>query len=126
MREFRVTLGHRVGDLARLTETLAMHDMNLKSVAGITDANKAILCLVVQDVSTMRAALNEARIQFEEAEVLSELLEDEPGQVAELASKLANARVNINSIYILARDSPLIEMGFTVDDPKKAKKVLAE
>ena len=126
MREFRITLSHRIGELARLTETLAAHDIDLKSLAAISDGNKAIACLVVEDVAIMRAALQEARMQFEEAEVVSELLEDEPGQIADLTAKLSNAGVNIHSLYILARDAPLVEMGFTTDDPKKAKKVLEE
>ena len=74
----------------------------------------------------MREALTESRMQFEETEVLSELMEDEPGEVANLTAKLANAGVNIESLYVLARDTPLVELGFTVDDAKRAKKVLAE
>lgn len=126
MKEFRVTLTHRAGELARLTGLLATHEINLRSVAAVADGAKAIACLVVEDVTGMRAALSDARMQFEEEEVIAELIEDEPGQVADLAAKLANHGVNIQSLYILARDRPLVEIGFTTDDPKRAKKVLAE
>jgi hypothetical protein len=44
--------------------------------------------------------------------------------VAHLCRRLAEANVSINSLYILARDNPLVEIGMTVDDPKKAKKAL--
>ena len=124
MKEFRVTLTHRAGELARLTALLAERRINLKSLAGVSVANKAILCLVADDPAACRTALEEGRVQFEEAEVLSELLENEPGQIADLAQRFSEAGVDIQSIYILARDEPLIEMGFTVNDPKRAKKVL--
>ena len=58
--------------------------------------------------------------------MLSELLEDDIGQIAILTTKLGNAGLNMKSFYILARDNPLVEIGFTVDDPKKAKKALAD
>ncbi len=124
MKEFRVTLGHRAGELARLTALLAERRINLKSLAGVSEANKAILCLVADDPAACRAALEDGRIQFKEAEILSELLENEPGQIADLAQRFSEAGVDIQSIYILARDEPLIEIGFTVNDPKRAKKVL--
>ncbi len=86
--------------------------------------NKAEICLVAEDVGAMRATLVEALMQFEESEVLSELMEDAPGAMASLCRRLAAANVSVNSLYILARDNPLVEIGITVDDPKKAKKAL--
>jgi hypothetical protein len=126
MKEFRVTLTHRAGELARLTALLAERHINLKSLAGVSDAHKALICLVCEDVAGVRGALEEARIPFEESEILSELLENEPGSIADLAQQLGDAGVDIRSMYILGRDDPLIEVGFTVDDPKRAKKVLGE
>lgn len=124
MKEFRVTLTDRAGELARLTQVLAEHRIDLRSVAGISAGNKAEICLVVTDVAEMRTALDGARMTYVEAELLSELMEDEIGQIADLTTKLADAGVSLRSFYILARDNPLVELGFTVDDPKKAKKVL--
>ncbi len=126
MKEFRVTLTQRAGELARLADLLANASIDLRSVAAISEGNKAHICLVVTDVAATRGVLEEARMPFEESEVLSELLEDDVGQIAVLTSKLGNAGINVKSFYILARDNPLVEIGFTVDDPKKAKKALAD
>ncbi len=125
MKEFRVTLSHRAGELARLVQLVSEQNIDLRSVAGISEGNKAHICLVVTEVAQMRAALEAARMPFEESEMLSELLDDEPGAIAELTAKLGEAGINMKSFYILARDTPLVELGFTVDDTKKAKKVLA-
>lgn len=126
MKEFRVTLSHRAGELARLSQILADEHVDLRSVAGFSEGNKAHICLVATDVAKMRSVLEASRMPFEESEMLSELVEDEVGQIAAVTGKLAKAGVNIQSFYILARDNPLVELGFTVDDPKKAKKALAE
>ena len=124
MKEFRVTLTHKAGELARLASLMAEAGVNLKSMAGVAEGNKAFLCLVGDDVAALRTALESARIPFQEHELLSELLENEPGQIADLCNRMAAAGVNIDSLYILGRDEPLIEVGFTVDDAKKAKKAL--
>jgi acetolactate synthase small subunit len=124
MREFRVTLHQKAGEFARLAELVSRRGLNLKSVAGIAEDHKAIICLVCEDVAGLRETLQEARIQFEEAELLTHLMEDRAGELSALASKLAEAGVNMASLYVLAREAPLIEVGFTVDDPKKAKKAL--
>ena len=125
MKEFRVTFSHKAGELARLCDLLADRGVDLRSVAGMSHGNKAEICLVAEDVEAMRATLADACLPFVESEVLSELMEDAPGAVADLCRRLATVHVSINSLYILARDNPLVELGITVDDPKKAKKALA-
>ena len=124
MREFRVSLPNRPGELARLAEVFSTNGINLKSVAVLAEGNRAIACVVAEDVTAARDTLQQARVPFAEAELLTELVENEPGVIAGLAAKLAGAEVNIESLYVLARDSDLTELGFTVDDPKKAKKAL--
>ncbi len=126
MKEFRVTLTQRAGELARLTQSLADNHVDLRSVSGITHGGKAVICLVAEDVAKMRAVLEAGRVPFEEEEIITELLEDEIGSVAEFTAKLAEADINIHSLYILARDHPLVEFGMTVDNPKKAKRALGK
>jgi len=126
MKEFRVVLGHRAGELARLADLLAHQGVNLKTVAGVSEAGKAIICLVGDDVNALRTTLQEGRIPFEEHELLSELVENEPGALAALTAKLSGAGVNVNSLYVLTRDGDLEEIGFTVDNVPKAKKALGQ
>lgn len=53
------------------------------------------------------------------------LLENQAGQLAEVADKLANAGVNLHALYVVGLDGDLVELAVAVDDPKKAKKALA-
>ena len=36
MREFVIQLGHRVGEMARVTNALSLYGVNIKSVAAMT------------------------------------------------------------------------------------------
>jgi hypothetical protein len=126
MREFRISLPHRPGELARVTEELAKKGVNLKAVAGLAEANKATIALVGHDVNALREALQEARIRFEEIDLLTVELEDQPSALADLVAKLSHGGIDFTSIYILGREGNKVQVGFTTDQPAKAKKALGQ
>ena len=77
-----------------------------------------------RDRNTARSAFRESNIRFEENEVVTVLLENQAGELAGVAAKLANAGVNLHAIYVVGLDGNLVELAIIADDVKKAKKVL--
>lgn len=124
MRDFAIHLTHRPGELARVTGALARKGVNLKSVAAMVFGNQGMLRLIADNVEAAREALKEGHITFEESELVAVMLENRAGEVEDVASKLANANVNILALYVIGLDGDLVELALAVDDPKKAKKVL--
>ena len=124
MRDFAIQIGHRPGEVARVANALARKDINLKSIAGMGFGNQGLLHLLPDDVEAARAALNESRIPFEEHEIVTVLLENKAGELAEVTGKLSNAGVNLQAIYVVGLDGDLVELAIAADDVKKAKKVL--
>jgi hypothetical protein len=124
MRDFAIHLTHRPGELARVAHALARAGINLKSVAAMTIANQGMLRLIADNVDAARKALKEANIPFEESELVTSLLENKAGELEDVASKLANAGVNLQAAYVVGLDGDLVELAFAVDDAKKAKKAL--
>jgi hypothetical protein len=129
MKEFRVTVPHRPGGLAELLEYLAERRINLKAVVSITEPGKALVALVPYDVALTRRSLKEKGIPFEEADVLFVDIPDKPGQLAKVARTIANAGVNIESIYPLGTvgsgECARVQFGFRLNDLKRAKEALA-
>jgi hypothetical protein len=125
MRDFTIHLTHRPGELARVTHALARKNVNLKSVAALTLGNQGVLRLIADNVEAARSALQEGNIPFEESELVSVLLENRAGELEGVAGKLANAGLNLQAAYVIGLDGDLVELALAVDDPKKAKKVLA-
>ncbi|MGQ9592832.1 MAG: ACT domain-containing protein [Planctomycetota bacterium] len=126
MKEFRVVLSNRPGELARVATALARQGVSLKAVAATAHSNQVTVHLVGHDVESTRAGLEAAAIPFEEHEVLSVLLEDKAGELAKIAGALADAGVNLNAIYLAGRADDLVEIVVAADDTKKAKKILGE
>jgi hypothetical protein len=124
MRDFAIHLTHRPGELARVTGALSRKGVNLKSVAAMVIGNQGMLRLIADNVEAAREALHEAHITFEESELIAVMLENRAGEVEDMASKLANANINVLALYVIGLDGDLVELALAVDDPKKAKKLL--
>ena len=126
MKEFVVELGHRPGELARVTNALSLVGVNLKSVAAMSCGDEAVMRLVPDDVDAARNILRERNIQFEESEVTTVLLENRAGELTAVAVKLSEAGLNLEAIYVVGLADDLIELAIIADDVKQAKKVLVD
>jgi hypothetical protein len=124
MRDFAIPVTHRPGEMARVANALARKGVNLKSIAGMNIGNQGVIRVIADDVEAARAALNESNIRFDESELVTVLLENKAGEVAEVGSKLANAGLNLQAVYVIGLEGDLVELAIAVDDVKKAKKAL--
>jgi hypothetical protein len=124
MKEFRIIIGNRPGELARLAESLARHGVNIKAVTATATGAQVTMHLIGHDVEATRSGLEAIRAQFTEQEVIPLLLEDKAGEIARIANTLANAGINIDAIYLTGKADDLVELALSVDDVKRAKKFL--
>ena len=126
MKEFVIELTHRPGQLADVTNALSLNGVNIKSVTAMNLGHEALMRLIPDDADAARNALREKNIRFEENEVISILMENKAGELTGVASKLSEAGLNLEAIYVVGLAGDLIELAIAADDPKKAKKVLAD
>ena len=124
MRDFSIPLTHRPGELGRVANALAKKRVNIKSVAGMTLGTQAAVRIIADDVDAARTALKEANITFEESELATVLLENQAGELANMADKLNNAGLNLQAVYVIGLDGDLVELAIACNDVKKAKKAL--
>jgi len=124
MRDFVLHLTHRPGELARVANALSRKGVNLKSVAGMGINSQGVLRILPDDIEAARSAFQESNIRFEESELVTVLLENKAGELADVAAKLANAGLNLQAVYVVGLEGDLVELAFAVDDVRKAKKAL--
>jgi hypothetical protein len=124
MRDVSISLTHRPGELARVARALARYGLNLKSVAGLSINGRVQIRLLPDEIEPARKALEASGIRFEESEVVTVLLENKAGELADVAEKLADANVNLQALYVTGLEDGMIEIAIVSDDPKKAKRVL--
>lgn len=124
MRDFVITLSHRPGELADVTNALSLQGVNIRSLTAIHVDNRALVRIIPDDIDAARNAFSSANIRFEEEELVTVLLENQAGELTNVLAKLTDAGVNLDAIYVIGFADGLLELAFATDDVKKAKKAL--
>ena len=124
MRDFSIQLSHRPGELSRVCDALALRGVNIKSLAGMTVEGQACIRMIFDDVDAARAALEDAGVPYEEHEVVQVLLENAAGELSVMTTRLAEAGVNLEAIYLTGFEAGLVELAVVADNVKQAKKIL--
>ena len=121
MKDLKVTLENRPGTLADLSEALGNAGVNIEGICGMRTGGKGVVHVLVSEASKARNALEVNHIQVSEVvEVLVMEVEDRPGNLGNIARRLAAGRVNINLSY-LATSTRLV---LGVDDLDAARGIL--
>jgi hypothetical protein len=121
MIEFSVKLSNRPGQLATLSREMATAGVNIEALAFITSGPDGFLKIVVDRDESARHVLVDAGMSFEERRVISAVLHDKPGALADMAEALANTGVNIEAMYLLNSSSEGLHFAVAVDDHEAAR-----
>lgn len=124
-REFKVTMEDKPGSLAKLTDALGKGGVNIEGIAAIPSGGKGDIRVVMGNAAGARQALQGAGITVEgEREVLVVDLPHRPGELAKVARTLADAGVNIDSVYSMGDRGGNRQVVLGVDDLEKARKAV--
>jgi hypothetical protein len=120
-KDLKVILEDKPGSLAKLGEVLGVAGVNIEGICGTTVEGKGVIHVLVEDAIKARRALEANHIQVpDELDVLVLEVEDRPGNLGNIARRLAVANINIHLAY-LATSTRLV---IGVDDLEKAREVL--
>ena len=97
--QLTLTMQSKPGVLASLCATLANAGINVDGVCAPETAGKGKVRLLVADAPRAQAVLKEAKLRAGTEEALALTLENRPGSLAEVAGKLARAKVNVKCAY---------------------------
>ena len=97
--QLTVSTPSRTGVLARICSSLAAAGVNLSGICAAEVGGRGKIRLMVSDPAKAKQALADAKIRSGEEPALLLTLEDRPGTVAQIAQRLAAARINIKCAY---------------------------
>lgn len=99
-KEIVVTVTNRTGILADMSKVLADHGINIVAVAGYATDNEAKIMVVTEDNLRASDALIKAGYKgARENPVVIVELEDKPGALRNITTKLAAENIDIRYIY---------------------------
>lgn len=120
-KDLTVVLDDRPGTLATLTEALGKAGINIDGLCGFPSEGKGVIHILVQDAAAARRAAEAAGFTVRgEREVLVLDAQDRPGEVGQIARRIASAGVNIDLIYVATKTRVVIG----ASDLPKAKAAL--
>jgi hypothetical protein len=121
MIEFSVNMANRPGQLATLARELGAAGVNIETLAAVSSGPESSVKLVVNNDDAARRVLKDAGVHFEERRIVSAVLHDQPGALAQMTEALAATGVNIEAMYLLHASSEGLHFAVAVDDPDKAR-----
>ncbi len=126
MREIIIPVKNAPGTLAAVSETLAGARVNIEFIEARVLGERGIIVLRVDRYDAALRTLSDAgyRAVTEDALVLD--LENRPGSLAEVARRLADARIGIRSLRIVERAGERSLVTLIADDPDAARRVLSD
>lgn len=124
-KQLAIFLENRPGTLARLAEALSAAKINIYAITTSDTVDHSVIRMIVSDHRKALHLFEERGTLVIEDDVLMIEGTNEPGSLAKLAHKLADAKINIE--YCYSATPPHAKKGvmiLRVSDAKKALKVL--
>lgn len=125
MTEFSIQLTNRPGQLATLTRILGDAGIGIEAFATIADGKHSHVRFIPDNDARVRRALKAAGLDWRETDVLDTFIPRGTSGLASMAEGLAEAGVNIDSLYLLHTNAEGFHLAVTVSDPDTARTALA-
>ena len=120
-KNLTIHLEDRPGALAEMGEALGKSVVNIDGICGVSCEGVGVLHILVEDAAAARSAIERAGFEVQdERDVLVVNIVDRPGELGDIARKLANVGVNLDLLYLTAN----MDLVIGVDDLEKAKSAL--
>lgn len=126
MNAFIVDLKNKPGEFAKVAETIAGKSINISGFSGATCGDSGSVALITNDEAGTRRVLADGGWKYREFEVVTASLTDQPGTLAQVARRLANAGINIEAALPTGMSGGNVHLAFVTDNPAKAKEALGE
>src|SRR6516164_6172144 len=97
--QLAIFLSNRPGALARVCESLAEAEINVHALTISDTVDHSVVRMVVSDPTKALMLLGESGVLAVENDVLMIEAANEPGVLAKMADRLAEARINIEYAY---------------------------
>ena len=98
-KELAFRLEDRPGTIGKFSRALADRGVNILAFQAFPSVGQSLVRLVVDNPTTAKTVLDAERVTYTEVEVALVKLPHRPGELARAASRLGEAKININYAY---------------------------
>lgn len=124
IKKIEVELKNKPGTLADVTQALAEGSINIQGFACIAQDDTGQACFVTDNPEGASELLTEAGFNPTVTDAVFTAVPNEPGQLAKVSRQLADSGVTIDRSFVATSEAGSLGIGFHVDDPQQAEKIL--
>ena len=126
MKQMTIVAPDRKGLVSEITELLAKGGFNLETLTANRVGRMGVILLSVDRYDEALATLRDAGFPALTEDALVVKIKDEPGAVARLSSRLADAGVNVRSLRIIRRMEGEGLVAISADDMERARETVKD
>jgi len=125
--QFSLFLVNKPGALAKVLQRLADGKINIVAMSMMDSTEHGVMRLVAEDPAHVRASLKEVDLPATETDVLTAVLPNRPGALADVVERLSRNRISVNYAYCTTGAAGGRTLGiFKVSSLAKAMQTLSE
>ena len=126
MKQLTVLVPNQPGQVAALTEALALHGINVESFDVESHGADGLIVLTVDRYDEALRALRDAGYRAVTQDTLLIRIEDKPGALAKIAVRLTDAGLDLRSMHIVRRIGEFSIVSLVASDNARAAAVLRD
>lgn len=126
MNAYIIELPNRPGSLADICEAVASGGANITGVTGATAGDAGQVAITTDDMDGTRAAIQAHGWRFREVALVIASLEHRAGTLGDAARRLANAGINIDTMFVSGMEGGKVQVAFGVTDADAARAALGD
>jgi len=126
MKEIVIVSENRSGVVAEITEALASAEVNIEFIDAATVGASKVVVMTVDRYDAALQALAQTSLHAISEDAIVIQLDDKPGELARITSRLQEARIDIRSIRIIRREAGIGIIAVSTQRNAEARKVLED
>ena len=126
VQAFIVELANQPGSLAAVCEALGTGGVNIGAAYGVAAGATGSLAFLAEDEAGARAILEARGLTYREVALVDAAIEDRPGTLAAAARRIADAGLNVETMFATGMDGDKAIFAFGVSDPAAARAALGD
>ncbi|MGB0990891.1 MAG: ACT domain-containing protein [Akkermansiaceae bacterium] len=126
MKQITIPTENRPGELASITAILAEHSVNIRDIDAMEDGDHGFVMLSVDDYDEALECLRAAGYRPVTEDAIVIRVADEAGALAKVASRFAQAQINLRSLHIIRRSQGDIHVSLSSNDNQAAMNVVKD
>lgn len=109
-----------------VTEALGEGGVNIGGIAGAAAGSTGSFAFTAEDEAGARSVLDAHGWIYREVGLVVATLEHRPGTLAAAARRIADAGVNVETMFAVGMDGPKVMVAFGVSDVSAARSALGD